>query len=73
MNPNGAPKKDRCINGHENPERFASGACKACMREYNAKNRDRYKVLSFKESCALINAIRHMLGLDDLPWEARSE
>lgn len=42
-------------------------------REYNASTRARYRVLSFRDTYRVINAIRHMLGLDDLPWEARCE
>lgn len=64
-------RKDVCVNGHVNPERTKSRACKQCLRESNAY-RKIYR-LSFIDSFKLINAIRHFVyGLDDLPWEPRS-
>lgn len=67
-------RKGSCANGHADPPRTSSGACRLCVRDYNARTRARYRVLSFRDMYALINALRHFVyGLDDLPWEARSE
>lgn len=63
--------KDRCANGHENPCRTARRQCIECRVESN-RRRKRAAPISFAESCALVNALRHFLyGFDDLPWEAR--
>ena len=64
--------KEICANGHINPQRTKRRQCVECRNESNRKRKRKLK-WTFQNSFALVNAIRHMLGLDDLPWEARCE
>ena len=56
-----------CYRGHDS-ERFANGSCKQCALEYNRARRSPNggRLLRFDDSYDVINAVRCVLGLDEL-------
>lgn len=60
-----------CYKGHDSP-RSKSGACKQCALEYNRARRSPNggQMLPIRESYDVINAIRTIIGLDEISHEA---